>query len=1264
MVNKTPSSEDALSKKQVHIQPGIKAVCDQLHEGVALLTPEKRVLFINGSAAQMLGAANAGFVGKAFPVRFKLGANQQVEYTLPNKSRSKIRLSLASVKMVMNGMDVIVVTLHPASESGEIEKELEESQRTFESMSSNIPGFIFRCRNDAHWTMERLSEKFEEISGYPAAELVNNSVRTYKSLVHPGDREFDLPAIQAALHERRPYQVIYRIKTRSGEVRWLWEQGRGVYDGVGKLDAIEGFVTDITQSKEDEAARAESEILFRTVFDHSGIGIALMDTDQKIIRSNATLQNMLGYSAEELQQLTISEITYPEDMAVEETRLRESLRGSAEGLYKADKRYVRKDGQVVWGRLTASLVRSPEGKPQFGIGMVEDISRQKLIDRIEKSIYEISQAAHAMGTLKNLYAQIHTILGDLMPVENFYISLVDENRGEIYFPYFIDQFDETPPPEKSHRTLTDYVLRTGRSLLASPEVFHDLVMQGEVESVGAPSIDWLGVPLRIGEKIIGVMVVQSYTEGVRFSYRDVQILEFVSNQIAMAIERKQAEDAFRAETEKYRTLFESSRDAIFLETLSGAIIDCNDTAVKMYGYTRQELLRLSVTDLIPSDNSVKLKDLMRRVMEQGSYQMEHLNIRRGGIAFPVEVNAVMTMIGDSRMVVVFVRDITERRLAEQALRESEAKFRALAETTSAMIMIHRGEEYLYVNPAFCAMSGYPSEQLLRTPFYDLTPIDERKRNRDKARKRLRGQAVENRYEYRIVTRSGAIRILDVTSGLIEYGGGPATMITALDITDRKGFEENLRLQSAALQSAANAIVITDAKGRITWVNPAFTTLTGYSLDEVMTRDMSILHSGELAPDYFDRMWQTIRSRKEWNGEVVDRRKNGTFFTADLTVTPVTNEKHEITHFVGIQQDITERKQHHRELEAIVKLSEALRTQSERAGILPVILEQVGNLMGAEGVSLSWKDEITDELIIQAASGIWQKLTGSRLSEGNGIGWVTMKTGKPYINNNAREDKITAFPDQLEGIEALVSSPLFIRGQARGALVVGLQRQVDENDVRVLSAISDITASAFHRAELFEQTRQQARDLVQAYDATIEGWARALELRDKETQGHTQRVTALTLRLCQKLGLPGNQLEHIRRGVLLHDIGKMGIPDSILLKEGTLTDQEREIMRLHPGYARELLVRVPYLKNALDIPYGHHEHWDGSGYPQRLKGEEIPFPARIFSVIDVWDALTSTRPYRDAWPREKALVYIKEQSGKEFDPRVVNAFFELVGSNEI
>ncbi len=250
---------------------------------------------------------------------------------------------------------------------------------------------------------------------------------------------------------------------------------------------------------------------------------------------------------------------------------------------------------------------------------------------------------------------------------------------------------------------------------------------------------------------------------------------------------------------------------------------------------------------------------------------------------------------------------------------------------------------------------------------------------------------------------------------------------------------------------------------------------------------------------------------------------------------------------------------------------------------------------------------------------------------------------------------------LSNARSGISLPLLSKEKVIGVLHIRLIKEhyFSETETRLLTAIAEMVGGALHRATLYEQTLRQADELIRAYDNTLSGWARALEMRDELTEGHTRRVTELTLELACAMNIPESEIIQIRRGAILHDIGKMGIPASILNKPGPLADHEQRIMQMHPQYAHEMLSSIPFLQNALDIPYCHHEWWDGNGYPRGLSGEEIPLSARIFSVVDVWDALTSDRPYRSAWAPERTLKYIRDGSGKQFDPRVVEAFLNLI-----
>ena len=246
-----------------------------------------------------------------------------------------------------------------------------------------------------------------------------------------------------------------------------------------------------------------------------------------------------------------------------------------------------------------------------------------------------------------------------------------------------------------------------------------------------------------------------------------------------------------------------------------------------------------------------------------------------------------------------------------------------------------------------------------------------------------------------------------------------------------------------------------------------------------------------------------------------------------------------------------------------------------------------------------------------------------------------------------------------------ATPLISKGQVKGILEVYLRQPMipDADWIDFFHTMAGQAAIAIDNSQLFDNLQRTNQELSLAYDTTLEGWGKALELRDKETQGHTVRVTDLTIRLARRLGVSETDLVHIRRGVLLHDIGKMAIPDQILKKTGPLNEDEWAEMRQHPRHAYELLYPISYLRPVLDIPYCHHEHWDGSGYPRGLKGEDIPLSARIFAVVDVWDALLFDRPYRKAWSRDNVIEYMKGQSGTHFDPKVLQEFLEMMAEDE-
>ncbi len=354
-----------------------------------------------------------------------------------------------------------------------------------------------------------------------------------------------------------------------------------------------------------------------------------------------------------------------------------------------------------------------------------------------------------------------------------------------------------------------------------------------------------------------------------------------------------------------------------------------------------------------------------------------------------------------------------------------------------------------------------------------------------------------------------------------------------------------------------------------------------------------------------------------------------------------------------------------QLSSLHAIDTAISSTTDLRMSLQTILGNVTRLLNVDAADIQLLNQTTLMLETVASRGFrTNEISHTSLRIGEGRLGQAVLNRKMVITDNRREllsDPTRRSLAELEDFHAQVAAPLIAKGQVRGVLEIFNRSSINPNRdwLDFLDVLSAQASLAIDSGQMFENLGRANMELTLAYDATIEGWSQAMDLRDKETEGHTRRVTELAIELARKLDLSPTLLVQMRRGALLHDIGKMGIPDRILLKSDKLTEDEWAIMKQHPSHAELLLSRIDYLRPAMEIPAYHHEKWDGSGYPNGLKGEQIPLSARIFAVVDVYDALTSDRPYRLAWTKEKALDYIREESGKHFDPNIANIFLKMI-----
>lgn len=486
--------------------------------------------------------------------------------------------------------------------------------------------------------------------------------------------------------------------------------------------------------------------------------------------------------------------------------------------------------------------------------------------------------------------------------------------------------------------------------------------------------------------------------------------------------------------------------------------------------------------------------------------------------------------------------------------------------------------------------------------------------------------------------------------------------------ERKGrtHAEEAKIESEArtqtiLENAADGIVIIDEHFRIDSFNMSASQQFGYKPEEVIGQRIEILLQDETSLGELS----SFASGK--TRELIARRKDGSVFTAEVAGSKIAYNQRSI--YAVFIRDITERYQSNLRIKKQVERLEALRmvelaiNSSLDIGLtLSVIVDQAITQLGVDAADVLLLDAKTHFLQFSAGKGFRTKaIHKSRIRVGDdhpgkSAAERTIVTYSPSRDRNPSPRTVIL---KEEGFIEGWSMPLVAKGQVKGVIEVFNRSLVkaDEEWIDFFELLASQAALAIDNATLFNNLQRSNLELALAYDSTLEGWSRALDLRDKETEGHTERVVDLTLTLGQICGVTEDSLVQVRRGALLHDIGKMGIPDSILLKEGPLTDDEWVTMKMHPVYALQWLSPIPYLREALDIPYCHHEKWDGTGYPRGLAGEQIPLSARVFAVVDVWDALTSDRPYRKAWTKEKTREHIANSAGTHFDPKVVKAFLE-------
>jgi len=991
--------------------------------------------------------------------------------------------------------------------------ELQHSQKRFQALIENAPDGIAQLGLDGK--LRQVTPSAQQILGYSVEDAQDQDPAL---LTHPED----LPGLLQVLNDviQNPGKVVraeYRFQHKDGSWRWLESTISNLIQEPG-LEAIVFNYRDVTERKWAEAALTESEEKFKYIFDHSIVAKSLTKIDGTL-EVNQAFCDMLGYSQDELANQKWQEITHPEDVELSNKVVQLLMTGEKESL-RLTKRYLHKNSSTVWGDVSLALRRDEAGQPLYFMTAVVDITERKLA---EIQLAESLEFTERILTSSPVGIFTYRLNGQCLSANAAAAQMVDATIEQLKS----QNFHELDSWKRSG--LYALALRAIRTRDPVSEDVHVLTTFGRDAWYRAQF-----TLFRAGGEDLLLMMFNDITE------------------------RQKAEAALRESEGRFRGYFEMGLVGMAITSPSKGIVEVNDQMCAMLGFTREEFLQMDWSTITHPDDLESDLAQFNRVLagEIDGYSVDKRFIRKDGLAVftTMSVDCLRREDGSVDYFMAFVQDITDRKLAEEALRENE---RLLSEAQ------HIGQ--------------------IGSLSYDIA-LD-------------RFRFSDEMY-----------RLLDVLPEKFQH--------------NRKDF--------------LTLVYPSDRPDAATWF---------------------------------------VDLREGWQVKDLDFRlfrKNGELRYLHCKGAIEFNSEGRPIRFLGTTQDVTERKlaeiqinQQIKHLTALSEIDQAIISGLDQRDILEVILSQTLSQLQVDAADILLLESEGQSLRYAAGQGFHTPLMEK----------IYVPLGKSLAGRVAKDRRLLRVPNLEEQVNdplfdilvteekfvSYVGIPLILRKEVKGVLEVFHRGpfQPYQEWLDFLNTLAGQATIAIENADLLGNLKVSNAELSQAYDATIEGWSHAMDLRDKETEGHTQRVVQLTLELARTMGIPESQIPHIRRGALLHDIGKLGIPDRILLKPDILSAEEWETMQKHPEYAYEMLSPIQYLKPALPIPYFHHEKWDGSGYPLGLRGKQIPLEARIFAVVDVWDALRSDRPYRKAWTEERILEHIRSLAGTHFDPTVVECFMELM-----
>jgi|GEM_PF-2227002 len=997
---------------------------------------------------------------------------------------------------------------------------------------------------------------------------------------------------------------------------------------------------DIVMRRRAEQALSEREQLLGNIINTTIDGYLLLNSEGKILEVNHAFCNTVGYTRDELLEMTVHDLEVME--TPDETR--QHMQGVfSNGADFFETHHRRKDGTLRLLEVSTTSLHADRL-----VCFIRDITERK---RIEDELRTSEEKFRLTFDLSPIGAVMADLDLRFQRCNNAFCEFLGYSENELMGRTFL----EFTHPDDLHIGINEL------KAIAAGTLEKAKLEKRYIHKNG--SVVW-------GEVNISMVPGTANTPGY--------YLSLIINIQA----RKEAGELVRERDERLQSIFRAAPIGIGLN-VNRVIQDVNQTLLDMLGYQREELIGRNARILYPTDEDYDYVGVekYRQIKLHGKGTVVTRWIRKDGEIRDILLSSAPINPADLMLGVTFsALDITERKKMDDDLRKSEERFRNLVDNIPEAVIVYQNKRVVYINPATTLLSGFTLEDFQERDILSVVHPDALEMVHQSLKAMIPGETTPA-LEIPIIKKNGEFAFFETLGIPIEVNGKPSLLILARDITERRKDQEQLKLSKAKLEEAEKlarlgSYEIDLRANTLTWSEEMFT-IFGLDVGRAPTIEMGLIF---IHPD----------DRQRFNEKYDQFLKEGKAFDIVYCITRLDGELRHVHNLARIEfdeggsavrvfgtiQDITERKLTEDALEesrqqmrdrlhqlmALHDIDVAITSHREITPVMDAVLHYLEEMPEIGAVAVFLTNWNTDQLTCVARTGMDADSATDLINWLEGDAYLAENSGQPVmLLSRTGQNGIATGAPVGQGMVSVAILPLLMHEIRIGYMVIGspFGNLFDNNWVDFFHSLAMQIAMALENAHLFAQMEEKNRELTAAYEATLEGWSRTLEMRDKETKGHSDRVTRVSILLAEHMGLNNEQLRDLRRGVLLHDIGKLAIPDSILFKPGPLTEEEWIVMRQHPEYAQQFLSGIPNFERTIDIPYCHHEKWDGSGYPRGLKGEEIPLEARIFAIVDVWDALTSDRPYRPAWSEERTRNYLLQQSCQHFDPQVVEAFIHLL-----